>query len=272
MSTVESPTRWTPFDSVAARYDEVFTTSQIGQAQRRSVWKDLKEAFVAGDRVLDLGCGTGEDACFLAERDVRVVACDSSSQMIIAAERKVSDRMVSGRVDLRLLALEQVAALQTEGTFDGAFSNFGALNCVQDLDSLARNLASMLRPGAKLLLGLMGPCCLWEIVWHLTQGNPGKAFRRLRRDGVPGRLAEGATVRTHYPTVRHLVRIFAPEFHLKSWKGIGVLVPPSYVESWVNRIPRLLQLSERADAVLGNVPGLRKFGDHVLLKFEREAR
>ena len=36
-----------------------------------------------------------------------------------------------------------------------------------------------------------------------------------------------------------LARIFFPEFRLKSVKGIGVLVPPSYVESWVTGFPRL---------------------------------
>ena len=50
-----------PFDSIAARYDETFTHSRIGKAQRASVWHELDRAFPTGSRVLEVGCGTGYD-------------------------------------------------------------------------------------------------------------------------------------------------------------------------------------------------------------------
>jgi hypothetical protein len=111
---------------------------------------------------------------------------------------------------------------------------------------------------------------VWEITWYLAQGNPGKAFRRFRRGGVTAALAEGATVRVYYPSIRLLRRTFTPEFRLVSFKGIGVSVPPSYVEYWANRFPRLFDLSIRADSFLGRSPGLRAFADHILLEFRRE--
>ncbi len=77
-----------PFDALAERYDDTFTMSKIGQAQRASVWKELERAFHLGDRVLEVGCGTGVDACFLAQRGVTVFACDASSQMIAVAQRR----------------------------------------------------------------------------------------------------------------------------------------------------------------------------------------
>ena len=42
-----------PFDAIAERYDDTFTRSKIGQAQRASVWKKLETAFRPGDCVLD---------------------------------------------------------------------------------------------------------------------------------------------------------------------------------------------------------------------------
>src|SRR5579863_2457607 len=77
-----------PFDAIAERYDETFTDSKIGQAQRASVWKELAKTFHPGDRVLELGCGTGVDVWFLAQRGVTVVACDASPQMIAIAQRR----------------------------------------------------------------------------------------------------------------------------------------------------------------------------------------
>src|SRR5277367_2207624 len=79
------------FDAVAQHYDEIFTISKIGQAQRSSVWKELEKTFRPGERVLELGCGTGADACFLAERGIKVFALDASPQMISVARRKALD-------------------------------------------------------------------------------------------------------------------------------------------------------------------------------------
>jgi len=260
-----------PFDAIAERYDETFTTSKIGRAQRAAVWRKLEEAFRPGDRVLDLGCGTGVDACFLADRGVRVVACDNSPRMIAVATRRATEGGKLSFVHPHLLATEDIASLQNAGPFDGAFSNFGALNCVQDLRRFARDLAILVKPGTTALLCWMGSCCLWEIAWYLAQGNPGKAFRRFRRGGVTARLAEGAEVHVCYPSVRLLAGSFAPEFRLRSIKGIGITVPPSYLEAWANRFPRSFDLSVRADSFLGRCPGIRALADHILLEFRREA-
>jgi ubiquinone/menaquinone biosynthesis C-methylase UbiE len=259
-----------PFDAVAERYDDTFTSSKIGRAQRASVWEKLGQVFRSGDRVLEIGCGTGVDACFLAERGVTVIACDSSPQMVAVATRKVAETRRLASVYPRLLAAEDIASLQNDDSFDGAFSNFGALNCVQDLRRFAKNLATVLNPGATALLCWMGSCCVWEVAWYLAHGKPGKAFRRFRREGVTAQVAAGASIRVRYPSVREIARTFAPEFRLKSVKGIGVVVPPSYLEAWANRLPGLFDLSGRADSLLGRCPGIRACADHVLLEFRRE--
>ena len=258
-----------PFDAVADSYDQVFTESKIGQAQRASVWTQVEKAFAPGDRILEIGCGTGVDACFLASRGVTVVACDSSPRMIEMTTRRVKDAKLQDFVHPRLLAAEKLASLHSHVPFDGVFSNFGALNCIADLRTLAFDLGGLLRPGAVALLGWMGRCCAWEIVWYLAQGKPEKAFRRLRRGGVTARLANDAIVRVHYPAVRHLSRMFFPEFRLKAVRGIGVLVPPSYVERWVASSPGWLGVCVKADSVLGRCPGVRALADHILLSFER---
>src|SRR5215472_5519179 len=84
-----SQVRSAPFDEAANHYDQVFTNSAIGRAQRLSVWEELAKTFHAGDQILEIGCGTGVDACYLAERGVRVLACDNSPKMIAAASRRL---------------------------------------------------------------------------------------------------------------------------------------------------------------------------------------
>jgi cyclopropane fatty-acyl-phospholipid synthase-like methyltransferase len=261
-----------PFDAVAERYDETFTTSKIGLAQRASVWKELEKTFHPGDRVLELGCGTGIDASFLAQRGVTVVACDASPLMITMAQRRIQGMSDANRasVSLHLLRAEEVASLRQHGPFDGVFSNFGVLNCVTDLRPLAADLATMLRPGATALLCLMGSCCAWETGWYVARGEPKKAFRRLRRAGATARLADQTTVHVQYPTVRSLAQAFSPGFRLKEITGVGVSVPPSYLEPWAVRFPRWFEACVQADSVLGRCPGIRVLADHVMSTFERE--
>jgi ubiquinone/menaquinone biosynthesis C-methylase UbiE len=270
MSTARQQVFAAPFDAVAARYDETFTLSRIGQAQRAAAWHQLAKAFLAGDRTLEIGCGTGIDACFLAKRGVKVVACDPSSQMIEMATRRIQQSGLEGLVQPRQVGAENLASLWSSEKFDGAFSNFGALNCVDDLRKLAIDLARLLKPGATVFLCWMGPYCLWEMIWYTAQGKRDKAFRRFKQEGISARLANDAFVHVRYPSVGSLARAFSPEFRMKAVRGIGVAVPPSYLEPWARRHPQLLQMCEQFDSWMGSCPGIRSLGDHVLVRLQRE--
>ena len=259
-----------PFDAVATRYDETFTCSRVGQAQRSAVWRELEHAFRPGDRVLEIGCGTGIDACFLAKRGVRISACDPSSEMIRVLQQRVERDGLDDYVQPCVLGAADIASLQSADLFDGAFSNFGAINCVEDLQKLANDLAGLLKPGASALLCWMGPYCLWEVAWYLAHFRPSKAFRRFRRDGVLARIADGAFVHVRYPSVKFLTRTFSPNFRVESVRGIGVAVPPSYMEDWAERHPRLMHACELVDSWLTRWPVMRSLGDHVLVRLYRE--
>ncbi|HKF03094.1 MAG TPA: methyltransferase domain-containing protein [Candidatus Sulfotelmatobacter sp.] len=260
-----------PFDEAASSYDRTFTNSTIGRAQRLSVWEELAKTFHAGDQILEIGCGTGVDACYLAERGVRVLACDSSPKMIEVATRRLKDSPRLQLVQTQVLAAGHLGSLRGQRLFDGAFSNFGALNCVADLKSLAADLAALLRPGAAALLCWMGPFCLWETVWYLLHGKPAKALRRLHREGITTRVDGGMPLTVYYPSVWMLARMFAPHFKIKSIKGIGVAVPPSYLEPYASRLPQLLNAAILVDRMLGRCAGVRLLGDHILIRLERES-
>jgi len=268
-AALASPVSETPFDRVADTYDRDFTNSLLGRAQRDAVWKELDRCFHPGQRILELNCGTGVDAVHLAERGVEVLACDLAPRMIQVARQRLAALGRSARLEFRVLATEQMAALAEEGPFDGAFSNFAGLNCVRDLRAVACDLSSLLAPGATALLCMAGHAVAWEILWYLGHGNPRKAFRRFRRGGTVGRLAEDVTVAVHYPSASDMTRWFAPEFRLLRRKGVGVTVPPSYLEPWAQRFPRALKSLVRADRLLSHVPIIRSLADHALLEFQR---
>jgi ubiquinone/menaquinone biosynthesis C-methylase UbiE len=254
------------FDTLAEDYDAHFTRSSIGRAQRDAVWRKAIEVFCNQRSILELNCGTGEDALFLAGRGHRVVALDASRAMIDRASTRKETEAPTASVEFRLLPTEYLDTLpQTH--FDGVFSNFSGLNCVDDLSEVAMQLARRTSPGAQALICFSTRFCLWESTWYLLCGKPRKAVRRW--SGHSTAVLNGVSVNVHYPTVREITRAFAPHFSLSSTTGIGIYVPPSYLESWMQRSPRLLAALAALDRIVCHLPLLRTLGDHLLLHFER---
>ncbi len=241
-----------PFDALAAGYDRTFTSTPLGVLLRERMQGRLDARFEPGDHVLELACGTGEDAVHLGRRGVRVLATDASEAMVERARTKAAG--LGETVEVRRLAIEDLATL--DGSFDGAFSDFGGLNCVSDLAAVGKTLADLLRPGAPLLLCVMGPLVPWE--WARLQ------FRRLRHGGVEWR---GITVR--YPSPAVLRRAFAPGFRLLRLSAVNALLPPTEWEAWASRHPRLLAALARWERRLETVLPLPWLADHYLLELER---
>src|ERR1700749_4547215 len=103
-------------------------------------------------RILELNCGTGADALFLARQNIAVVACDSSSRMIEIASRRLCKEDPEAPIHFLELPTEHLARLRPRRPFDGALSNFSGLNCVADIDQAAYELARLLTPHAPLVL------------------------------------------------------------------------------------------------------------------------
>jgi ubiquinone/menaquinone biosynthesis C-methylase UbiE len=255
------------FDRLAAQYDAIFTFSTIGRSQRDVAWDHALAAFTPGNHILELNCGTGEDALFLAKAGMRVTGYDASVGMIVQARNKVAAEGLGAQVDFHVLPTEEIASLPQTQQFDGLFSNFSGLNCVQDLRSVARQIATRLRPGAPLLLCLSTRYCLWEIVYYMLRGNPGKALRRCK-GSTQARVGD-LVFPVYYPTISELCSAFGPGYRLVSTAGIGITVPPSYLESWILQHPRLLCLLKKIDNIVRTWPVVRTLGDHMLLHMER---
>ncbi len=230
----------------------------------------LRKTFRPGERVLELNCGTGEDALFLSKMGVSVRACDASERMIAVAMRRMAAKSGEASLHFEVRPSEEIGDLLDIELFDGAFSNFSGLNCVEDLSAVARQLARLVRPGGRLVLCLSTRFCLWESIWYLTRADVARATRRWKGSAV-GSLGE-TSVNVQYPTLRDIRRKFNPGFRLGSCRGVGVSVPPSYVEHLARRFPRVLNAMQAADRAISSWPLCRVMGDHMLLVFERDAR
>jgi len=186
-----------PFHQIASQYAELWSETSRGRAQREQVWREIDRLFKIGDRVLDLGCGTGDDALHLMSGGVEVFGIDSAPGMVEIARTR--------GVDAKTMAIEDLGSL--EDIFDGAISNFGALNCVADLDKLSEALARLVRPRGILALCVMTRFC-WRTDWrHLGQRWSGQARWR----GID----------VFYRSAGSIARAFMPHFACQGRVSIG---------------------------------------------------
>jgi len=239
------------FDRLAARYDEVWTNSDAGRLQRNAVWRHVDPLVRRGDRILDLGCGTGEDAVHLEALGGQVLALDVSPEMVRISRNK--------GVNARIAPIEGIHKFAV--AFDMILSNFGGLNCVRDLSTLAKTLERLVRPEGFLAICLMSRFCLWESAYYAVRGSLKKAVRRWS-----GEAATPAGLNLFYPSPKQVLVALTPGFELVTDVGVGVLVPPSFVGA----IPRrLLRTFASVDAHIEASRLGRMIGDHRLLIFRR---
>jgi SAM-dependent methyltransferase len=250
------------FDREAAVYDDTFGRNPVGLLFRHAFQDRLERLFARGDRVVDLGCGTGEDALFLASRGRKVLGLDVSAAMIARGRAKASARGLAGdAARFEVASAESVDALADGVPFDGAFSDFGALNCT-DLAAVGRALARALRPGAPVLLSLMGPRPFPASLRSLFRGRP--LSRGASRPKVGG-LALGVS----YPTRRQVQSQMGPELVWRDAFALGVLVPGPDHGAWAERHPQWTALLFGLEALVRRLPLFRDGGDHCVLEGAR---
>src|SRR6478735_8640393 len=80
------------FDIAASNYDTTFTNTIIGKLQRNLVYEQLSKIIEnqKPKTILEINCGTGEDAIWLAKQNYKVTATDISEKMIAISKSKES--------------------------------------------------------------------------------------------------------------------------------------------------------------------------------------
>jgi len=87
--------------------------------------------------------------------------------------------------------------------FDLVLSNFGAINCIEDLDALGRRLRHWVARDGVVALTFMGRFCAWESAYYLLHGDSA-AMRRWRGRAVAS--LGGSPVDVRYWAVSDLKR------------------------------------------------------------------
>jgi len=236
-----------PLEILAEAYDRTapdYDRQVQGDAWMRTVlWERYARLFRPGQVVLDVGCGTGIDALFLARRGIRVVGIDASVAMVAQARAKLADDRLEDLVQLRVMDINEIGSLETD--FDGIISAFASLSAVGDLDGFAADAARLLRPRGSMVLHLLNRSSLWEwlgLVRHGRWPAAGPVWHTRERDFVIGSRRVPHYL---YHAREAYARFFRPHFRLGRGYGLGILRPPPTIHRVPPAIVALLGGLER---------------------------
>ncbi len=261
-----------PFDILAEGYDKSFTQSRIGQLQRQRVWDllaPLLHSYNHPCNILEINCGTGEDAVQLAKMGHHVIATDASDMMIEKSKQKLT-LLNSSNLKFLKSDFSQLAQDITYKKFDLVFSNFGGVNCANEtvIAQLRNNLYNMMRPGAYLFLVVLNRFCLWETGYYISKGKFGTAFRRFRKNNFFE--VEGSSMPVFYYSVGHLKNLFHPGFSFCAACPVGLFIPPSYLEHVFSKKTNWLEKLNHGEQMFGKYAIGARMADHFCLILKKD--
>lgn len=255
------------FDQAAAQYDQVFTFSHIGKAQRRFVFKYINSILSENKKlsILELNCGTGHDAIKFANLNHDVVATDISEAMIRIAKSKSYPE----NLEFKVQDINTISSQTFDRKFDLVFSNFGGLNCLSEgqLQTFFSRASHILNPNGKLVLVLMPKQCLWERLYFSLKGNFKKAKRRQTARSIPVKVGD-TIVNTWYYNPQDILSMSQSLYKAIQIKPIGITIPPSYLESSVVSKRPILNILKGIEHLI-NGAFWAKYADHFLIELSK---
>ena len=256
------------FDSAAAVYDQTFTHSVIGKLQRKIVQDHLQKILDSQkpQHILEINCGTGEDAHWLARQNFKVTATDLSQKMLdVAKSKEHSEKIIFRKADIN-----ELQHVFRNEKFDLIFSNFGGLNCLSEirLELFFKNASELLSENGQLILVIMPKNTLWEQFYFLGKANFQNIFRRKKHSAIAN--VDGEDIITYYYNpnkISHLANAF---FKLTRLHPVGFFVPPSYLEPFFKTKPRFISVLSQLENRVKNRKSLAKYADHYFIALQKK--
>lgn len=258
------------FDTIAKGYDASFTHSKIGTAQREIVWSYLERALQNYKElnILELNCGTGEDALWFAQKGHKVLATDLSEKMLEISKEKLNEAGLSSSVRTMRIDINKIENAGINEKFDLVFSNFGGMNCIslKEMEKLPSEIQKFLKPSSRLIMIIMPEFCLWETVYYIFKLNFQKAFRRISKKGSVAKL-NGSELKTFYFSPGRIRKLFSKNFTIVAVKPIGFFIPPSYLESFFANKSKFFNSLKKLETLVYKFPVFSSLSDHFLIDF-----
>jgi demethylmenaquinone methyltransferase/2-methoxy-6-polyprenyl-1,4-benzoquinol methylase len=137
-------------ESAPHRYELGIKLLTLGRLE--GAYDRIADRVEEGERVLDIGCGTGALSLRAAERGARVLGIDINPEMLAMARKRIREAGLTERIELREMGLAEIDSLE-EGSFDVVMSGLCFSELGEDEIAFAlQEIRRILSPGGSLMI------------------------------------------------------------------------------------------------------------------------
>ncbi|HEX7846704.1 MAG TPA: class I SAM-dependent methyltransferase [Chitinophagaceae bacterium] len=258
------------FGKQAPLFDQLYQANTIIRYKRKRVREHVEQFLQPKATILELNAGTGDDAIYFAQQGHHVHATDISATMQEMLVNKVVAEKLEKNISNETCSFTELENLSHQGPYDHIFSNFAGLNCTGRLEKVLDSFTWLLKPGGTATLVILPKFCLWEFLL-LFKGRFKTAFRRFAgRKGARAHI-EGAFFRCWYYNPSFIRKHLKNSFEVVSLEGLCCIVPPSYIEQFAEKHPRLYQYLEKKENRWKSKWPWKLIGDYYIITVRKKA-
>jgi ubiquinone/menaquinone biosynthesis C-methylase UbiE len=250
-------------------FDQLYSSNPIIQYKRQRTRQAVLKQLNPGDTILELNTGTGEDAIYFAQKGFRVHATDLSDGMLKILSDKKDSLPIAEKITVEKCSFTDLDLLKNKGPFDHIFSNFGGLNCTGDLARVLASLKPLVKPGGGITLIIIPPFCLWETLL-IFKGRFKTGTRRFFSRNGRSATIEGEKFTCWYYSAAYIKKHLAENFEIVSLEGLCAIVPPSYLETFPSKYPRLFSFLKKWEDRLCDKWPFRSLGDYFIISLKKK--
>jgi ubiquinone/menaquinone biosynthesis C-methylase UbiE len=256
------------FSRQSIHFDEIYKKNSIIHYKRERVRSHLYRFLPPQAAILELNAGTGDDAIWLAMQGHQVHATDIATGMQEMLMQKVNASGLQDKITTELRSFTDLDKLECKGPFDHIFSNFAGLNCTGELEKVLASFPSLLKQNGMITLVILPKFCLWEFSL-LLKGKFKTATRRFF--AAKGRKArvEDEYFKCWYYNPSFIIDRLKDEFDLVAIEGLCTFVPPSYIEGFAEKYPKLYSRLKKLEERWRSAWPFTSIGDYYIISFQR---
>jgi ubiquinone/menaquinone biosynthesis C-methylase UbiE len=258
------------FSKQAAIFDCTYGSDTIIQYKRKRVRDHVMKFLPPQSHILELNAGTGDDAVYFAQQGHIVHATDISTGMQEMLIKKIKQNKLENKITHELCSFADLENLQHQGPYDCIFSNFAGLNCTNELEKVLSSFFFLLKPGGLVTLVVLPEFCLWEFML-LFKGKFKTAFRRFTGSKGSKAHIEGEYFRCWYYNPSIIKKHLNNSFDTLRIEGLCTLVPPSYMQGFAEKHPKLYRFLEKKENKWKSSWPWKSTGDYFIITLQRKA-
>ena len=256
------------FSKIAEDYEKFNTQSILINYMRSVVRGHLSNRLSKKEEILEINCGSGLDALFLAKKGHKVVATDIAEGMLDKVKLKIKNHDLNEMLSFKKLSFQELNTF-SKNEFSCVFSNFGGLNCIDSLslNQLIKDASNVLKPNGIITLVIMPKITFYE--WLRIFKGDKSAFRRLEKGGVIANV-KGEKVKTYYHSAKSVKKMLKDNFTDIQIENIFTLGPSGSSYNFPEKHPTLFNSFIRLDKIFNNTPFFKGFGDYYIISGKKK--